>query len=216
MDVNETLYDPDDVILQAVRDAADAEFPGVANFYEDRFGRAACSTGASPASTPRAPKPAGRTGTSARGLPERGRTSPAQVREFSYNIPRARIINSYLAWPKEDENGFPFDRALIQTCCKTYDATSIGGVRLPRTAKHPTSSSSRTSTTRTRARTSATCSASSTSRTTPRPKLAVQSHLHRRRGRPADSRAAATWDLMLPRRHLGQADPDHRRGGACW
>ena len=40
VDVNETLYDPDDVILQAVRDAADAEWPGVANFYEDRFGRA--------------------------------------------------------------------------------------------------------------------------------------------------------------------------------
>ncbi len=41
VNVNETLYDPDDVILQGVRDAADAEFPGVANFYEDRYGRCA-------------------------------------------------------------------------------------------------------------------------------------------------------------------------------
>ena len=41
VDVNETLYGPDDDILTAIRDASDAEFPsGVANAYVDRYGRA--------------------------------------------------------------------------------------------------------------------------------------------------------------------------------
>lgn len=42
VDVQETLYDPDDTILAAVRDALDAEFPGIANGYTDRFGRFVC------------------------------------------------------------------------------------------------------------------------------------------------------------------------------
>lgn len=126
VDVNETLYDPDDVILQAVRDAADAEFPGVANFYEDRFGRCQFH------------------GRFARFDPEGTEldtdnwdfirwyaatredvtTGVAQIREFSYNRPRSRIINSYVAWPRADENGVDFDRSLIASMVKT-DATSI-------------------------------------------------------------------------------------------
>ncbi len=114
--VNETLYDPDDVILQAVRDAADAEFPGVANFYEDRFGRCVFH------------------GRHARFDPEATAASAsnwdfntwygatredvtgnyAQIRAFSYNRPRARIINSYIAWPRADEDGFEFKRSLIE------------------------------------------------------------------------------------------------------
>ena len=39
VDVQETHYDPGDSILVAMRDAADAEFPGIANLYEDKSGR---------------------------------------------------------------------------------------------------------------------------------------------------------------------------------
>lgn len=126
VDVNETLYDPEDVILQAVRDAADAEFPGVANFYEDRYGRAVFH------------------GRFARFDPETVEASAsnwdfrrfeaatredvtsgvAQIRAFSYNAPRARIINSYIAWPRADENGVEFDRALVNGLLQE-DATSI-------------------------------------------------------------------------------------------
>jgi hypothetical protein len=125
VDVNETLYDPDDVILQGCRDAADAEFPGVANFYEDRFGRAAFH------------------GRFARFDPEGTAlganwefqrfyaatydditTGVVEVKDFSYNRPRARIINSYVAWPRADEDGVEFDRSLIPSLIKT-DSASI-------------------------------------------------------------------------------------------
>jgi hypothetical protein len=39
VDVQETKYDPGDSVLVAMRDAVDAEFPGIANLYEDRTGR---------------------------------------------------------------------------------------------------------------------------------------------------------------------------------
>ena len=116
VDVNETLYDPDDVILQAVRDAADAELPGVANFYEDasaeRFPRALRPL------RPRRHRSRGQLGLHPLGGGDREdvTTGVAQIREFSYNLPRARIINSYLAWPKEDENGFEFDRGSSRRC----------------------------------------------------------------------------------------------------
>ena len=53
VDVNETLYGTEEVILQGLRDAADAEFPGIANVYVDRLPGLAesSSTDASPAST---------------------------------------------------------------------------------------------------------------------------------------------------------------------
>lgn len=127
VDVNETLYDPDDVILQALRDAADAEFPGVANFYEDRFGRAVWHGRFARFD------PEGTAG-DIPGLWDFTRwdaatredvvTDVAQIREFSYNRPRARIINSYLAYPREDDAGVEFDRSLIDGLLKT-DAGSI-------------------------------------------------------------------------------------------
>ena len=125
VDVNETLYDPTDVILMALRDAADAEFPGVANVYEDRFGRVAFH------------------GRHARFDPEgtadganwifnrwhaatRGdvTSGTAQIRAFSYNRPRARIINSYLAYPRADEDGVEFDRSGIDALTQ-MDSGSI-------------------------------------------------------------------------------------------
>lgn len=125
VDVNETLYDPEDVILQAVRDACDAEWPGVANFYEDRFGRCVFH-GRFARFDPE--------GTAAEGnwdfhswdaaTNEDVTTGVAQIKEFAYNRPRARIINSYVAWPRADETGVAFDRSLITTLLKT-DAGSI-------------------------------------------------------------------------------------------
>lgn len=120
VDVNETLYDPDDVILQALRDAADAEFPGVANVYEDRYGRVAFhgrmarfdpETTAASASNWDFQRWAAATREDVTG-------DVAQVREFSYNAPRARLINSYVAWPRADENGNPFNRLDIPTLLK--------------------------------------------------------------------------------------------------
>jgi len=126
VDVNETLYDPDDVILQAVRDAADAEFPGVANFYEDRFGRCVFH-GRFARFDPEGTESGGANWDFNRwdaATREDVTTGVAQIREFAYNRPRARIINSYIAWPRADENGVEFDRSLIPTLLKT-DATSI-------------------------------------------------------------------------------------------
>lgn len=48
----------------------------------------------------------------------------AQIREFAYNFPRSRIINSYVAWPRDDENGYPWNQKGISAQVST-DATSI-------------------------------------------------------------------------------------------
>ena len=125
--VNETLYEPDDSVLQGLRDAVDAEFPGVANVYEDRFGRVAFH-GRHSRFDPEA------TAASASNWDfnswlaatrEDVTSGVAQIRAFSYNAPRARIINTYVAYPRADEVGVTFDRSLIAGLVKT-DATSIG------------------------------------------------------------------------------------------
>ena len=126
VDVNETLYDTDDVILQGVRDAADAEFPGVANFYEDRYGRAAFH-GRFARFDPEGTEAGGANWDFVRwaaATREDVTTDVAQVRAFGFNRPRKRIINSYVAYPRADENGVEFDRSLIAGMVKT-DATSI-------------------------------------------------------------------------------------------
>jgi len=135
VDVNEVVYDPDDVILQGCRDGADAEFPGVANFFEDRFGRC-CFHGRMARFNPEATEAGSPTEWSFRrfyaGTREDsgaiGSPSPsgvsAEVKDFSYNAPRARIINTASIWPRADENGFEFNRDLIQDMLKT-NATSI-------------------------------------------------------------------------------------------
>lgn len=128
VDVNETLYDVQDVILQALRDVADAEFPGIANVYPDRFGRV-CVHGRFARFDP--------DGVSAgagddawdfqrwAGATDSDVTSGvAQLREFAFNRPRSRIINSYVAWPRLDENGIPWQRTLMAGQIST-DATSI-------------------------------------------------------------------------------------------
>lgn len=127
VDVLETLYDTDDDILSAMRDAADAEFPsGVAQVYVDRYGREVfhgrfarfdpdtVSSGAEWDFT--------RWAAATREDVTAGR---AQIREFSYNRPRTRIINSYVAWPELDENHQTFDQTLIGTTLTKTDPTSI-------------------------------------------------------------------------------------------
>ena len=126
VDVNETLYDPDDNILSAMRDAADAEFPsGVANVYVDRYGREVFH-GREAKFDPDGTSSGAewnfvRWGAATRGDVTSGR---AQIREFSYNRPRTRIVNTYLAWPEADENGVEFDQADIAALVRD-DAASI-------------------------------------------------------------------------------------------
>ena len=48
----------------------------------------------------------------------------AQIRDFEYNRPRAKVINSYVAWPELNDDETPFDQAEIETLTKT-DSTSI-------------------------------------------------------------------------------------------
>jgi hypothetical protein len=134
IDVNETLYDPDDVILQGLRDAADAEFPGVANVYEDRFGRTVFH-GRFARFDPEGTESGGANWDFVRwdaATREDVTAGVAQIREFAYNRPRARIVNAYVAWPRADENGVEFDREQIASLVRT-DATSISehGYRAP-------------------------------------------------------------------------------------
>ena len=85
-----------------------------------------CSTGASRGSTPRAPQSEGANWDfnslgcgNPRGRDDRRRSGQG----VRVQHPRLAIINSYLAWPREDETGVAFDRDLIPSV-KT-DATSI-------------------------------------------------------------------------------------------
>jgi hypothetical protein len=126
VEVCESLYDPDDDVLSAMRDAADAEFPGVANVYVDRYGRwvfhgrfarfdpDGTSSGAEWDFT--------RWAAATREDVTSGR---AQIREFQFNRPRTRIVNSYTAWPELDENHVTFDQALIASNQTKTDGTSI-------------------------------------------------------------------------------------------
>lgn len=130
VDVNETLYDTDDVIAQAMRDAADAEFPGVANVYEDRFGRV-CFHGRFARFDPEGVIADGPVSPDAwdfhswqAATREDVTAGVAQIREFSYNRPTDRIVNAYVAWPRADENGVQLDQAVIETLVRT-DTDSI-------------------------------------------------------------------------------------------
>jgi len=126
IDVNETLYDVDDDILGAMRDVADAEFPfGLANIYCDRFGREVAH-GRFAKLDPDGTASGAEWDFNRWEAATRGDvgTTRAQIRDFQYNRPRTRIVNSFVAWPELDENGVTFDQALVSTLTKT-DATSI-------------------------------------------------------------------------------------------
>jgi hypothetical protein len=195
VDVNETLYDPDDVILQALRDAADAEFPGVANVYEDRFGRVAFH-GRFARFDPEGTAAGGANWEFTRweaATREDVTTGIAQIREFAYNRPRARILNSYLAWPRADENGVAFDRDLIPSMLKT-DSGSIAaygyrGHEAPDLIVKENFNNSNTG--------AQECELYAEFYVANYPEIrkAIQ-RVTMTSIRPADSRAAATWDFM--------------------
>ena len=124
VDVNETLYDSSDNALSALRDVVDAEFPGIANMYVDKRG-GTDGTGGRIAIHGRYARfdPDGVSADAGDAAWDFTRwdaatredvgTTKAQIREFSYSYPRARIINSYIAWPRADENGRTFPQADI-------------------------------------------------------------------------------------------------------
>jgi hypothetical protein len=125
VDVLETKYDPSDQVLVGLRDACDAEWVGIANCYADKYGRfvfhgryarfdpegtqATASVGAWDFT-----RWAAGDGAAVTASP----TTVAQIRAFSYNYPRSRIINSYIAWPR----GIPEAALPAQ---RSSDATSI-------------------------------------------------------------------------------------------
>lgn len=135
VDVNETLYDNSDNVLAALRDVCDAEFPGIGNAYVDKRG-GPDGTGGRVAVHGRFARfdPDGTAAGATAGAWDFTRwtaatrgdvgTTNAHIREFTYSYPRARIINSYLAYPREDEAGVTFDKSLIPTLEK-QDAGSI-------------------------------------------------------------------------------------------
>jgi hypothetical protein len=125
VDVNETLYGSDDDALSALRDVSDAEFPsGVANAYEDRWGRVAVHGRLARFDPDATAVGAEWTFTRwAAATREDVTTGRAQIREFAVSAPRTRVINSYLAWPRQDELGFEFKQKLVQSLSRV-DTTS--------------------------------------------------------------------------------------------
>lgn len=104
--VQETKYDPGDAALTALRDAADAEFPGLANIYVDRFGRFVFH-GRYARFTP--DTVAAGAGSAAwdfqrwkvgDGVAISGDSDYAQMRVLAYTHGRSDIINYAIAWPK--------------------------------------------------------------------------------------------------------------------
>ena len=106
INVLESQYSPgDDDVLSAVRDATDAEFPsGVAQAYVDRFGRVAVHGRLARFDPDATSGTAGDAAWDFRRWEAATRgdvgTTRAQIREFQYNQPRTRIINSYIAYPR--------------------------------------------------------------------------------------------------------------------
>lgn len=128
VDVNETLYDPADTILSALRDGADAEFPGIANVYVDRFGRVVFHGRFARFDPDGVSSDAGDAAWDFQRWEAATRedvtTGVAQVREFSFNRPRDRIINVYTSWPRADEDGFTFKQDTLAAQVST-DTGSI-------------------------------------------------------------------------------------------
>jgi len=193
--VTETRYDPDDVVLQAMRDAADAEFPGVANLYVDRFGRLAFH-GRFARFDPEGVASGGANWDFVRwdaGTRSSVTTGIAQIREFAYNRPRARIINSYLAWPRNDETDNAFDRTLIPTLLST-DAPSIAAYGYRGREATDLIIRENINNSNTGAQECALFGQFYTENYA-QPRKAIQ-RVTFRTVRPADARAAATWALM--------------------
>jgi hypothetical protein len=110
VNVWDTFYDSGDSVLVALRDAADAEFPGIANLYVDRFGRV-CFHGRFARFDPDTVSASAsgwdfqRWSAATRGDVTSG---VGQIRRFSFNRPRSRIVNAAIAWPRYAADGSLF------------------------------------------------------------------------------------------------------------
>lgn len=114
VNVQRTIYDLDDSYLSALRDAADAEFPTVANCYVDKLGRfvfhgrlarfdpEATAAGATPGAWVFTRWKAGD------GTAVQADSENAQIREFTYARSRSSIINKATCYPEgTDEADVP-------------------------------------------------------------------------------------------------------------
>jgi hypothetical protein len=125
VDLIETRYDAGDAALTAIRDAVDAEFPGIGLAYVDKAGRfvfhgrfarldpEGTAASASPGAWDFISWTAG-DGAFVEGDP----FLRAQIRTFAHNYPASRIINSYQAWARSTTGAAPDVRVAT-------DATSI-------------------------------------------------------------------------------------------
>jgi hypothetical protein len=103
--VQDSKYDPDEAFLIALRDAADAEFPTIANIYIDPLGRfvfhgrdatfhpATVAAGATPGAWDF------NTWNLGDGAAILADATRVQIRELAFNRPRSQIVNAALAYP---------------------------------------------------------------------------------------------------------------------
>ena len=105
--VQDAKYDPGDALLNVLRDAADAEFPGLANIYVDRFGRFVFHgrrarfdpegvIAGGPLSTDTWDFHRWKVGD---GTAITGDSGYAQIRVLAYTNGESDIVNSAVAWP---------------------------------------------------------------------------------------------------------------------
>lgn len=104
--LQETRVDGGDSLLNVIRDAADAELPGIANIFCDRRGRI-CFHGRYAVLDPvGVAAGAGSTAwdfqqwKAGNGAAVAADTTRGQIRRFAWNYPSSRIYNSAIAWPR--------------------------------------------------------------------------------------------------------------------
>lgn len=131
VNVQESQYDSGDSFLAALRDAADAEFPGIANIYVDKLGRFVFHGRFARLDPDTVAAAAGAAWDFNRwkagdGAAITGDADNAQIREFAFSRPRSRLINRAISYPGPPLNlGTPADEALIPMQL-TEDLTSQG------------------------------------------------------------------------------------------
>jgi hypothetical protein len=98
----DSKYDPGESVLTALREAADAEFPGIGNILCDRRGRI-CFHGRQSRFTPEAVVPGGDWTFTRWGVGDADRiaahSDTAQLRELTYSRDATLIYNAAQAWP---------------------------------------------------------------------------------------------------------------------
>lgn len=122
--VHGTRYDADESILTAIRDASDAEFPGVGLLYVDKAGRIVWHgrfARLDPEGTAVSTDWDFQSWTAGDGAAVNiDPTTVAQIRTFAFNYPRSRIINSYQAWQKSYTAEPDIQAATDATSISTY------------------------------------------------------------------------------------------------